>query len=153
MNRQQITKKLDQAWAELQESFAGLSDAQLAEPGVLGDWSVKEILAHVTTWEEEALTCLPIILQGGQTPRYSVTYGGIDTFNARMADQKRGLSPADVRLQLDETHRRLVHYVESMPEEQFTRETRFRRRLRLDTYSHYPEHARAIRAWRERPSG
>ena len=31
-----------------------------------------------------------------------------------------------------------------------TRETRFRRRLRLDTYSHYPKHARAIREWRER---
>jgi hypothetical protein len=30
----------------------------------------------------------------------------------------------------------------------FTRETRFRRRLRLDTYGHYPTHARAIRAWR-----
>ena len=28
----------------------------------------------------------------------------------------------------------------------------FRRRLRLDTYSHYPEHARAIRAGREKRS-
>ena len=32
---------------------------------------------------------------------------------------------------------------------QLTRETRFRRRLRLDTYGHYPKHAEAIRRWRE----
>jgi hypothetical protein len=40
----------------------------------------------------------------------------------------------------------------SVPEELFTRETRFRRRLRFDTYGHYPIHARAIRQWRERSS-
>jgi len=36
------------------------------------------------------------------------------------------------------------------PEELLTMETRFRRRLRLDAYGHYPKHARAIRVWRER---
>ena len=47
--------------------------------------------------------------------------------------------------------RRLIDYLHSVPEEHFTRETPFRHRLRLDTYSHYPLHARAIREWRERP--
>ncbi|MBP1636454.1 MAG: hypothetical protein H6Q10_3028, partial [Acidobacteria bacterium] len=28
-------------------------------------------------------------------------------------------------------------------------DTRFRRRLRADTYGHYPHHTRAIRSWRE----
>jgi hypothetical protein len=52
--------------------------------------------------------------------------------------------------QLDETHHRLIDYIQSVPEEQFTQETRFRRRLRLDTYSHYPEHTKAILEWRKR---
>jgi hypothetical protein len=39
-----------------------------------------------------------------------------------------------------------------VPEDQIARETRIRRRLRLDTYSHYPKHAEAIRKWRERRS-
>jgi hypothetical protein len=152
MNRQQLLKQLDQAWAAIKESYAGLSDSQLTEPGVTGHWSVKDILAHVTTWEEEALQYLPLIIKGGKPPRYSLQYGGIDAFNAQMTEQKRGLSVSDVLRQLDETHRRLIDYVQSAPEEQFTRETRFRRRLRLDTYSHYPKHAKAIREWRERRS-
>ncbi|GIK41497.1 MAG: hypothetical protein BroJett011_53300 [Chloroflexota bacterium] len=149
MDRQQLLKKLDKAWLEIQASYAGLSDSQLTEPGVTGNWSVKDILAHVTTWEEEALKYLPLIVKGGRPPRYSVKYGGIDAFNAQMTEQKRGLSLADVLRQLDETHRRLIVYIQSVPEEQFTYETPFRHRLRLDTYSHYPIHTKMIRAWRE----
>ena len=63
MNRQQLLKKLDKAWAEVKESYAGLSDSQLTEPGVTGDWSVKDVLAHVTTWEEEALKYQPLIIE------------------------------------------------------------------------------------------
>jgi len=149
MDRQQLLKKLDKAWVELKASYAGLSDVQMTEPGVTGDWSVKDILAHVTTWEEEALKYLPLIIEGGRPPRY-VKYGGIDAFNAQMTEQKRGLSLSDVLRQLDETHRQLIDYVRSVPEEQFTRETRFRRRLRFDSYRHYPLHSRAIREWWER---
>lgn len=148
MDRQQLLRQMDKAWAALRTSYTGLSDSQLLEPGVAGDWSVKDILAHVTTWEAEALKHLPSIAGGARPPRYSTTYGGIDAFNAWMTEQKRGLALADVLRQLDETHRRLVDYVRSAPEEEFVRETRFRRRLRLDTYSHYPKHAKAIREWR-----
>jgi hypothetical protein len=149
VNRRQLLQRLDTAWGAFEASYAGLSDAQLMKPGVTGDWSVRDILAHVTTWEEEALTHLPLILEGGTPPRYSVRYGGIDAFNARMTEQKADLSLAAVRRQLDETHRRL-DFIQRAPEDQWRRETRFRRRLRLDTYSHYPQHAEAIRQWRRK---
>src|SRR3954469_21581856 len=110
MNRQQLLTKLDKAWTELNESYAGLSDAQLAESGVVGDWSVKDILAHVTTWEEEALKYLPLIVEGGRPPRYA-TYGGLDAFNAQRTEQKRSLSLAAVLGQLDEIHGRLTAYL------------------------------------------
>ena len=150
MNRQQLLQKVDKAWAEITESYAGLSDSQLREPGVMGDWSVKDILAHVTWWEEEALKHLPLIIKEGRPPRYSTHYGGIDAFNALMTERKRDLSFADVVHQQDAIHRQLITYLQSVPEEHFTQETRFRHRLRLDTYSHYPKHAKAIREWRER---
>jgi hypothetical protein len=149
MKKYQLLKKLEEAWAGIKESYAGLSDSQLIEPGVMGEWSVKDNLAHLTTWEEEALKYLPLILAGGRPPRY-IQSGGIDAFNVQMAEQKRDMVLSDVLRQLDETHRRLIDYLQSVPEEHFTRETRFRHRLRLDTYSHYPLHARAIRQWRER---
>jgi DinB family protein len=152
MKKLQVFQKLEQAWTALKESYAGLSEALLTEPGVLGEWSVKDILVHVTTWEEEALKYLPLILTGGRPPRY-IQFGGIDGFNAQMAERKRDLAFPEALRQLEDTHRRLLDYLHSVPEEQFTRETPFRHRLRLDTYSHYPLHATAIREWRERPEG
>lgn len=150
--QQRLLTRLDKAWVALKESYVGVSDSRLAEPGVTGDWSVKDILAHVTTWEGEALTHLPLIIAGGRPPRY-VRYGGIDAFNARMTKEKQDLSLPEVLRQLDDTHRRLVDFVRRTPEGQVTRDTRFRRRLRLDTYSHYPKHADAIRQWRKRRLG
>jgi hypothetical protein len=153
MNRAGLRKRLDAAWSAFQDSYAGLSAAELLEPGVTGEWSVRDILAHVTTWEEEALEYLPVILKGGTPPRYRPTYGGIDAFNALMTERKKSLSLAEVLAQVDEVHRGLIDLIERAPEDQLARETRFRRRLRLDTYHHYPQHTEAIRRWRaQRPA-
>jgi hypothetical protein len=149
VDRRQLLKQLGKAWVAFNESYSGLSDVQLMQSGVTGAWSVRDILAHVTTWEEEALKHLPLILKGGSPPRYSVQYGGIDAFNARMTERKRNLSLPEVRAHLGTTHARLVDFIESAPEHQLINETRFRRRLRLDTYGHYPLHTQAVRQWRE----
>jgi hypothetical protein len=145
---QRVLRRLDQAWAAFRQSYAGLSDAELSEPRAVGEWSVKDIVAHVTTWEAEALQYLPLIAEGGRPPRYS-RYGGIDAFNAQTTERKRGLSIQDVLRDLGDTHRRLVDLVQRAPTALLEGSTRFRRRLRLDTYGHYPQHAQAIRRWRE----
>jgi hypothetical protein len=147
--QQRLLGRLDVAWAALTDSYAGLPDSRLVEPGVVDDWSVKDILAHVTTWEEEALRHLPLIISGGTPPRYAAQ-GGIDAFNARATQHGRRLSLAEVLRRRDETHARLVDFIRGQPEGTFGAETRARRRLRLDTYGHYPEHTEAIRAWRQR---
>jgi len=151
VDRSQLLKRLDRAWSVLNASYAGLSDSEMMEPGVTGAWSIKDIIAHVTSWEEESLTHLPLILAGEKPPRYSVTYGGIDAFNAQTTMWKRTLSLSEVLRLRDDTHRRLSDFIRGVQEDQFVRETRFRRRLRLDTYSHYSKHTEAIWKWRERP--
>ena len=139
---------MDEAWQAFQASYAGLSVSQMLEPGVTGAWSVRDIIAHVTTWEEEALTHLPLILRGGRPPRYSVAYGGIDAFNALMTERKKDLTFREVLRQQEQTHRRLIASIERAPGDQLRSGTRFRRRLQLDAYGHYAIHAAAIRKWR-----
>jgi hypothetical protein len=148
MNRAQLLKHLDEAWKTLNESYAGLSDSQMQEPGVIGNWAIKDIIVHVSSWEQECLKHLPLILKGGRPPRYSVTYGGIDAFNALVTEGKRNLSLPEVLRERDDTHRRLVAFIEKLPAELFAIETRVRRRIKLDTYGHYPKHSEAIAEWR-----
>lgn len=152
MTREQLLKKLDDAWRELTASYEGIPSSRMIEPGVVGDWSVKDLLGHITTWEEESLTHLPAILESRRIPTYSQLHGSLDRFNAKSFEEKRAVPLREILSRLNETHQRLLDFVEHAPEEQIAHETRFRRRLRLDTYSHYPEHARAIQAWRHRNS-
>ena len=67
-----------------------------------------------------------------------------------MTERKRNLALGQVRQELEATHRQLVGFIDSVPEGEFRAETAFRHRLRLDTYSHYPKHAEAIRRWRKK---
>jgi DinB superfamily len=144
-----LLQRIDAAWNALTDSYSGMPDSRLTEPGVVDDWSVKDVLAHVTTWEEEALQHLPLIIAGGTPPRYAAQ-GGIDAFNARATEEGRRMSLAEVLRRRDQTHARLLDFIHNQPEGTFASQTRARRRLRLDTYGHYPEHTAAIRAWRER---
>lgn len=121
----------------------------MVQTGVIGEWSVKDIIAHVSTWEEEALKSLPLLMQGLRPSRYKDLYGGLDAFNALMAEKKQGLSLSEILEQSSTVHQQLIAFINDVPDEYFKTETRIRRRLRLDTYSHYPMHARAILAWRE----
>ena len=153
--RQRLLIRLDKAWCAFKESYAGLSDADLLEPGVTGTWSVRDIIAHVTTWEEEALKHLPLVLMGKRPPRYSLTHGGIDAFNAKTTEQKKNLSLLEVFRDQEAVHHRLIELIEGVAADHLGGDTRFRHRLRLDTYGHYPKHADAIKKWRERrpPTG
>ncbi|MDQ2766149.1 MAG: DinB family protein [Gemmatimonadota bacterium] len=149
MDTQQVLEKLDRAWKDFEESYAGLSNEQLLTPNVTGKWSVRDIIAHVTWWEEEALKHMPVILEGGKPERYSDKYGGIDDFNAIMTVKRSHLTVEEVLQQHNEVHEQLLAYVRAAPEELWARETKFRRRLRLDTFGHYPVHTNAIKAWRQ----
>jgi hypothetical protein len=146
---ERLLRQLDTAWTALADAYAGLPERLLVQPGVVDDWSVKDIVAHVTTWEREALKHLPLIVAGGTPPRYAAQ-GGIDAFNARATEAGRRLSLAEVLRRRDETHARLVEFIRRQPAGTFGGRTRARRRLRLDTFGHYPEHTAAIRGWRER---
>jgi len=77
-----------------------------------------------------------------------VTYGGIDAFNALTSARKKDLPLAEVLRQQAAVHRRLVALIERTPEKELASGTRFRNRLRLDTYGHYAGHTEAIMRWR-----
>src|SRR3984893_12472205 len=52
-------------------------------------------------------------------------YGGMDAFNARMTEEKKGLSLPEVLRQMNDIRGRLIDFIEAVPEDQFRGETRF----------------------------
>ncbi len=147
MSKQSVLLRMQKEWKGLLSSFQGTPQEALFKPNVVGTWSVRDILAHFTTWDEEALKALPLILNDQPLPRYA-KYGGIDAFNARDWEKKKDLPLDQVKNELMSTHERLVNFLDTVPESQFGAGKRFLRRLRLDTFNHYREHTLQILTWR-----
>ena len=59
MNKDQLKGKIEKAWQEFTASFDGLSEKEMLASSVNGDWCIRDIIAHVTSWEQEALKNLP----------------------------------------------------------------------------------------------
>ena len=143
MKKERALAKLEAEWQALIQTWEGLPENILLQPGAVGQWSVRDVMAHIPTWEEEAMKALPLILEDKPIPRYM----GIDAFNAQKQESKRHLSLKEVKEELPATHQKLIDYLQKVPESAFDT-PRFIKRLRLDTFGHYCEHNSQISAWR-----
>jgi hypothetical protein len=92
--KSRLLARVQSEWSAFQDSIESLTEADHLLTGVVGDWSVRDLLVHIASWEGEALKDVPIILEGNRLPRYSHLYGGIDAFNALEQASKMYLSLA-----------------------------------------------------------
>ena len=51
-SKAQLLKDIQTQRRRLEKNLAKLSASELIEPGVTGSWSVKDLLAHLTAWEQ-----------------------------------------------------------------------------------------------------
>src|SRR3990172_10432092 len=55
----------------------------MLEPGVIGDWSIKDILVHLSLWEAELVTLLWQARQGRRPTTAQLGDESVDDLNAR----------------------------------------------------------------------
>jgi len=50
---QQLTETIQLTWTAWEAMIGQVEEEQLVSPGVVGDWSLKDIIAHITWHERE----------------------------------------------------------------------------------------------------
>ncbi len=77
--------------------------ARMVQPGVNGDWSIKDIAAHLTGWQRRVVANLQAAQRGEPEPppHWPAHLEAEDDINAWIYESKRGRSVREV---LDETH-------------------------------------------------
>ena len=148
--RDAILNTVSRSWQVLEGAIALVPQDRVDTPGVVGPWSVKDLIGHVATWDQEALQALRSYLADGDARALATWPADIDGFNAREAARKRGSDLAVLRRELAESHRQIVELISDLPEVEFkTREVETR--IRVDTYDHYADHAAQILRWLDAP--
>ena len=137
--------RLEVSWRGLTEALAGVPEARLAEAGAVGVWSVADVMGHLAFWDEQALLAAERHL-AGQPPAHVADW---QAMNEREAAARAGRSPAEQRAEMERAHELIVALLESRPPLD-SAAIGLCGCLEEDTYQHYDEHARDIRAWRQR---
>ena len=135
-----MLERIEASWQELLTAVDGIPDARLAEPGVTGDWSVKDILTHIAYWEGDLVQTAERTL-AGETAVSDDT--DVDLLNQRAYEDRRDWSVERVWDDLHRGHERMVTSIRACPS--LTEDE-----VKVETWEHYEDHIASIRAWRAR---
>jgi len=101
--------------AELLALLAQISDAQAAQPDAEGEWSVKDIVAHIMYWEQTVANEL-VLFASGQTPR-AIPQAEIPALNDRNTAYHRPRPFSEIKIDLQNTMQAHLDSVEALSEE------------------------------------
>ena len=149
MSKDALLREMEAGFAGLLDAVSGLSDEQLTRAWY-GDWSVRDILAHVAGWHREEIAMLERMARGERPVPESADYTDDDAWNARFAARWRAASAGEVLAELKATKEAYLAAASRLPEERFEEGRTARRLVQQGCIEHYREHVDEIRAWRER---
>jgi hypothetical protein len=141
-NRTELINSVDAAWRQLMAAIDGVPPDRLAEPGVAGDWSLKDLLGHIAYWDEHALTEIERALAGLERADNEWQAMNEADYAAR-----RDRTVHEQRAAMDQTHAALLARLDAISDPDAGRVDAG---IRVDTYEHYESHVKDIAQWRER---
>ena len=155
MTRDTLLEKLRAVHEAFETVLAPLSEAQMTTPGVTDQWSVKDVLAHVTVWERYVLDRLEAALHGTE-PTFivdAVTDEETDQVNAQFCEEARQLSLSAVLAAFRGTHQQMLDTIAALSDADLATPGRFPwlgeqtlwEAARIDP--HAEEHRIAIQEW------
>ncbi len=100
----------------VQDSLGGLDEGQMFTSGVCGVWSVKDIMAHLASYEKLLVDILNSLIDDGPTPTLQrmLEYGPYG-FNAVEVGEREGVSLADVLAEYHDTQAQTLLLIQQIP--------------------------------------
>ena len=105
----EILQELASARATLLDTIAGLDESDLDHKNTIGEWSIKNVLAHIAAWEAWVVQALPTRLTTGKTPGdFYARIEDEDRFNAEEVAEREELTPSEQLIELERTREALL---------------------------------------------
>jgi hypothetical protein len=140
----QLLDREETAWSRMWVQVERVPASERTRPGVVGDWSVQDMVWHCARWADFCGEHLDIMRAGSFTdPFESEPDEHWDRMNQDIADQSKGMSWADVGAGAVLARDRVRTAIAALPEVDDVAEAWFAD----ETYTHYEEHAEQIAAF------
>lgn len=119
MRKTDLLDWLQQQYRHWEALLAEVGPARMEQPGVNGDWSMKDIVAHLTGWNYAVVARLQAAQRGEPEPPppWPAHLEDEDDINAWIYETNRDRPAGEVLEEMRQLHRQLVAAVESLPDD------------------------------------
>jgi hypothetical protein len=153
VTRAELLARLDRERAALAAELDQFTPDQQVKPGVVGDWSIKDLLAHLIAHEQRALQEVQSALRGEQL---TIDHNANDAVNDQAVTSSALRPVEDVRSAWEASSREVIDTIMALPELAFDPsgpvvallDDSIDGALGNNTYLHYAEHRHEIEVWR-----
>jgi hypothetical protein len=156
MNKGEVLNALEVSREMFLDVIEGISEDALQEHGVAGEWSVKDILVHLTRWEAELVKLLWQTREKRTPTTAHFSKSSVDELNERWYRESIG---RPLSLALEDFHgvrNQTIRRVEALPEQAFEDAQYYPwlggsplwKWIAEDSFAHESEHEAQVRAWR-----
>lgn len=154
MTKVVLLEALRVARAKWEAALAECDPERMTEPGVVGEWSIKDLVAHVAWFEREMVRVFGArALVGSDLWQLPA-----DERNAAIFEMNRQRPLSHVLEEAGDVYRQLLSALEPMTDEDMNHARYFRdmpedwlpwQILAQNSYEHYEHHLDAIRGWQQ----
>ncbi len=154
-SKNQLLEQAPADYAALQAELKDLSAATMIEPGIVGDWSIKDVLAHLQVWQQMTVSWYRAGKDGTTpvTPSEKYTWHEIPALNQEIYETYRDQPLDEIANNFVASHQATMNLIETMSEEElfkpkvyaWTKSTTLGSYLTSATSSHYAWARKEIR--------
>ena len=150
MDKAEFIQRVETARREWNDLLAQVDDDLMLKPGIEGDWSAKDILAHVMWYEREMVQ----LLSSRSLIGSDLWELPLDDRNAEIHREIKDTSLKAVRLDAEKAFVELIQELNRLPEDAFGDPAHFQNMpsewkprdvIASNTFHHYREHTDSIR--------
>lgn len=155
-NKAQLLQGVGQAHDELERTLALLRSEQMTEPLLEGGWSVKDLMAHLSAWEQLTIERIAVRHDAEKLAEIYRRFGegdeGLDNLNNELFLAEKDKPLPDVRRDFNQSYSDFMQMVADLPEEDLFQEGRsliwdgapLWGLIAGNSFTHYHEHTAQI---------
>jgi hypothetical protein len=117
-NKAQLIEDIRGEYEALEGFIAALAPEQMTQPGVLGEWSVKDVLAHLYEWQQMLFRWYEAGLRGEvpAVPAEGYKWSQMPALNAKIYEQYRDRPLPEVLELFRLSHQKTLSLIETLSE-------------------------------------
>lgn len=149
-DRSSLLRDLDAARDAFLDALSDVDLALATVPGVMEDWSVRDLVYHVAVWCDHGSEAIDLAAHG-RAGEFSYASGDTDAMNARFLADGRSVSPADALAReeaaVEGFRARIAGLDEALLGLELGNGDTVAEVIVYDGPRHYDEHTAHLRAW------